>query len=473
MSPRRVIEFSIGPVGTALISLLTVPAIAWYFPTEDVGRLAMLQVGISFCLLLFSLGLDQAYVRDYHEASHRASLFKACLLPGLTLLILALAVTLALPGKLSQWLFDHSDARLGVLAAVCILGSFLGRFFSLILRMQEKGLAFSLSQLLPKLTFLAVLALWVLMTPQHNLYQLLVAHGIALTMVALLFGWNTRAEWSGSSAALPPDQRKRLLQFGLPLVLSGMAFWAMTSFDRIFLRNLSSFEQLGIYSVANSFAGAALVLQSIFSTMWAPIAYRWHAEGAEPQVLHRVSERLLAVVILAFALGGQLSWVLGYILPAQYRQAQYIVLACLAYPLLYTLGEATSVGLGIARKSGHILLAAGAALCVNVLINYSLVPQFGAAGAASATALSFLTLFILRTELSSRLWIAMPRARAYALTSLSTALAVGYALLGDQYAAVFAALWLALLGTTIALFRKDFAAMLSWLLRNKRTRDKA
>ena len=452
------------------MSLLTVPAIAWYFPTEDLGRVAMLQVGISFCLLLFSLGLDQAYALEIQEDPYPSSLYNACLLPGLTLLLAGLAMVLIRPDTISRWLFDHADTRLSLLAAVCILGAFLGRFFSLILRMQEKGLAFSLSQLLPKIGFLAVLSIWVLVTPAHDLFQLLVAHASALAGVGVLFGWNTRGEWLRRVNTLTWQRRRQLFIFGLPLVFSGIAFWAMTSMDRIFLRNFSTFEQLGLYSVSNSFAGAAIVLQSIFSTLWAPVAYRWHAEGAEPALLHRVSNRLLAVVIVLFALSGLLSWLVAYILPPHYHAAQFILVACLGYPLLYTLSETTSVGLGIARKSTHALLASAAALIVNVLVNLWLVPRYGAAGAASATALSFLCLFVLRTELSSRLWVAMPRARTYALTGISTLLAVAYALEGQNYVWLFAALWLALLLAAITMFRNELQVMITWV-QQQRTRS--
>lgn len=473
MSPRRVAEFSIGPVGSALVSLLTVPAIAWYFPAEDVGRIAMLLVGISFCVLLFSLGLDQAYVREYHEESQKASLFKACAWPGIVLLTAGLAAVLYFPGTLSSWLFDQADVELSLLAAFCIFGTFLSRFFSLILRMQEKGLAFSMSQLLPKIAFLAVLVLWVSATDTHNLFQLLVAHSVALGSVALLFGWNTRKEWWKPSPPIERGQQRKLMQFGFPLVFSGMAFWAITSLDRIFLRQLSTFEELGVFSVANSFAGAAIVLQNIFSTLWAPIAYRWNAQGADPAQLHRVSDRLLAAVVAIFALGGLLSWVLVHVLPPQYQSAQYIVLACLAYPLLYTLGEATGVGLGIARKSGYVLLASCLALCVNVAANLWLVPRFGAAGAASATALSFLAFLCLRTEFSSRFWISVPRAHIYALASISTLMAIAFALMGHRYPALFTVLWLALLGLDLFFFRQHFAAMWSWLKQLRRQRTTA
>ncbi|WP_372871868.1 oligosaccharide flippase family protein [Paenalcaligenes niemegkensis] len=67
MTPKKIAAFAIGPIGGALLSLITLPVITWFFTQEDVGRIAMFQVAISFSVLLFSLGLDQSYVREFHE----------------------------------------------------------------------------------------------------------------------------------------------------------------------------------------------------------------------------------------------------------------------------------------------------------------------------------------------------------------------------------------------------------------------
>ena len=67
MNLKTIGLFSLGPVIAAALGLIYIPIITWMFTQEDVGRIAMFQVAISFSVLLFSLGLDQSYVREYHE----------------------------------------------------------------------------------------------------------------------------------------------------------------------------------------------------------------------------------------------------------------------------------------------------------------------------------------------------------------------------------------------------------------------
>lgn len=463
MNLGKLAGFALGPIGTAAVSLVTVPAIAWFFTPDDVGRVAMLQVGISFSLLFFSLGLDQAYVREYHGASHTAALFKACLRPGLMLLLLVALTQLLVPQMLSEALFGEPDPRYSALAVLCIVSAFTTRFLSLILRMQERGLAFSLSQLLPKIGFLLVIGDIVLLASQHNLLQLLAAHTVAITGTAVALAWNTRHEWRPHAPPLPATQHRELLQFGLPLVLGGLAFWGMTSLDRLFLRHFASFEALGLYAVCTSFAGAATILQSIFSTLWAPAAYKRHSAGEPPAAIQRANVHVLAAVVFLFAAAGLLSWVLTLVLPVRYHDSQHILLACLAYPLLYTLGEASGIGLGIARKSGMSMAAMAAALCVNLAFNAWLVPQYGAAGAASATALSFFALLVLRTELAARCWAPVPRARLYTFAGGCTLLAVAHALSGPQHPRTFILLWGIVLLVAAISFRDSLKQLNLWI----------
>ena len=140
MNNKIIFQFAIGPVGAAFFGLITLPILTWLFSQEDIGRLAMLQVTISFSILLFSLGLDQAYVREYHEVSYAPSLLKAALLPGWILLLIVMIVLSFSAFNfvlLSEWIFDSNSVGVAWVLMLSLLIAFLSRFLSLVLRMQE------------------------------------------------------------------------------------------------------------------------------------------------------------------------------------------------------------------------------------------------------------------------------------------------------------------------------------------------
>jgi O-antigen/teichoic acid export membrane protein len=411
-----VLAFSVGPIGAAALGLITLPIVAWLFSPEDIGRLTMLQVTVSFALLLFSLGLDQAYVREFHEVEDKSGLLKAVFVPGFVILVVALFAIALSPWSVSELLFGIDSVLLSTLLYASVLLAFGSRFLSLILRMQERGLAFSVSQLLPKFLFLLIVLGYLWLGAEAVFDNLIMANFISLTAVFLVFAWNTRKDWIPAlTATIDKAKQNQMIRYAIPLIGSGVAFWGLTAMDKVLLRSLSTFEELGVYSVAVSFAGAALVFQAIFSTVWAPVVYKWAAEGVEPQKIKNVMDYVTLAVVVIWSLAGMISWVVTYILPPEYNQVQYILLAAMAYPLLYTLSESTGVGIGIKRKTMFSLLAAIVSLIVNGIGNWLLIPIYGAAGAAMASAVAFFIFFAIRTEASSKLWESFERWRMYGL----------------------------------------------------------
>lgn len=307
MNARKILAFAIGPIGNAALGLLTLPVITWLFSADDVGRISMLNVAVSFCVLFFSLGLDQAYVREYHRESDRGQLLKNVAFPGLLMIVVISTVFLLFPGSLSVLLFEQKDTAISWLVMLILLASFINRFLSLILRMQEKGMAFSLSQLMPKLMTLIVIGLCYALFTQHTLMQLVVANAVGFIAVSLMLMWSSRTDWIAMLySSLDYGKLKAMLKFGYPLILGGLAFWGLTTIDRMFVRAYSGFEQLAIFSVAVSFAGVMNILQSVFSTIWAPMVYKLAEsdEGGEQQMINKVSRCMGIAVVCLFSLGG-------------------------------------------------------------------------------------------------------------------------------------------------------------------------
>ncbi|MDN3412316.1 lipopolysaccharide biosynthesis protein [Pseudoalteromonas sp. APC 3250] len=464
MNPKKIAAFSLGPLGGALLGFITLPIITWFFSQEDIGRLAMLNVVISFSILLFSLGLDQAYVREFHEIKSKPALFKTTLLPGLVLIFIALGVLLCFDNVISLWLFEIDSVLLSLLVSVAVLSAFLSRFLSLILRMNEQGFAYSMSQLLPKLLLILIIGGYVVFSVSKSITNLVLANVSATLFVCIIYAWNTRSEWLlGIKESIDYNYLKSLVSFGIPLIFGGLAFWGLTATDKILLKELSDFEQLGLYSVAVSFAAAATIFQSVFSTIWAPMVYRWAAAGENLDKIYKVNRYVLLAVIVLFCLAGLFSWVVTLILPSNYNDVQWILIPCLGFPLLYTLSETTVVGIGVTRRSGFAMLAALLALVVNLLGNWWLIPDFGAAGAAVSTCVSFWVFLLLRTEFSIYVWKPFPRLQLYSYTAL---LVIGASLstfYGKNYTIPLLAFWLITLVFSLFFFRKEVAEIFIWI----------
>ncbi|MDK9358886.1 lipopolysaccharide biosynthesis protein [Lelliottia sp. V106_10] len=462
MKASQILAFAVGPVANALLGLATLPLVAWLFTPEDVGRMSMLNVALSFCLLFCSLGLDQAYVREFHAETHRGALFKKVLLPGLVvLLVICIGFTLV-PGSLTLLLTGQRDTSLSLLIMAGLLCAFLSRFLSLILRMQGRGLAFSLSQLMPRLIMLCATGVYTTFYTKHTLMQLVSAWALGLMVATGVLIWLTPGGWKiprGSPAG--SVRLKDMLRFGLPLIPGGMAFWGASTIDRVFVRTYAGFDELAVFSVAISVAGVAGILQTVFTTVWTPVIYQRAEDADVAEIVSKITRWMTIAVVSMFCIVGLLSWTLRYILPSGYAATGHILASCLGFPLLLTLSEVTSVGIGLRRKTLYLLMASAVTLGVNIALNAALVPATGAGGAAVATSLSFWFFLVLRTEFSVRVWQKTPRFEAYIFMLLCVCAAAMSSLTGNKAEGLLTGIWLMLLVSVLLCNRRFIWAEIS------------
>jgi O-antigen/teichoic acid export membrane protein len=460
MSPNKIVLFSIGPVGGGVLALIFIPIVAWQFSQEDIGRIALLQVMVSFSTLFFTLGLDQAYVRDFHDEKNKPLLLKNAYLPGLILILFSLLIINLLDGNLLGLIFQSDGWRVNLFVSLAILAAFISRFLSLVLRMHERGLAYSMSELLPKLLMLIIVSGYILLETDKNFENLLFANASSLIFVCLIFLFNTRKEWFQSLSSIIDIKRiKGMMTFGMPLILAGIAYWGITATSKIFLREFSNFQELGLYAVATNFAGFALIFKSIFTTVWVPIVYKRISKGNGYNYILKINRYILAITLFLFCLVGLFSWIIIYILPSEYISVRWILVACLGPPLLYTLSETTVVGISIARRSIFSMWSSIISFVLSILLNWILIPTFGAAGAAVATCISFWIFLVLRTEFAIFLWKPIPRFLMYTYSLLAVTGASISALFGEIVYEYMLFFWLVSLIYIVFKFKKEIICL--------------
>lgn len=472
MNRSKVLGFAVGPIGAAVLGFVSLPASTWLFGAADFGRIAMLQTITSLVIIVFGMGLDQSYMREYNDAANRTALFKKAFFPGLAALVLvALSMSLIAPGLIARSIFGKEVANFDVLIIVVLVAAYCSRYFSLILRMQERGLAFSMSQVLPKLFFLTALLGIYLSREPRELIMLLGAQLLSMVAASLIFAWNTRAVWVPIPSPDNGPSLAALTGYGAPLMLSGLAFWGVEAMDKVALRVLGDFRELGNYSVAVGVAAVAGTLAALFTTIWIPTAYRWAAEPDCGERIEALAQRLVALGSTIICAAGAFTWTLSFLLPGEFDTVQYLICACMAPPILYACAEVTGIGAGINRRSVAVMASSALVCALNLGLVFSLVPRLGAAGAATATAVSFLVMFFLRTEISIRQWRPMARLSLYLPTTAITACAILFAITGRMAPIWWLAAWHILTIALVLRYRGLFVELWQKIVRRTTPSD--
>lgn len=200
------------------------------------------------------------------------------------------------------------------------------------------------------------------------------------------------------------DKLKSMLSFSAPLVLSGIAVFVSHYIDRIMIRHFLSLEALGLYSLAFRFASVISLVMVGFNYALTPLVYKHHEDRETPGNLAIIFRYFMFFALLAFA---GLSMFAEEILivfttPEYYPAAGIIVFLVPAIILsnMYVFAP----GIAIMKKTTYILLINVAGALLQVLFNYLFIPPFGYIGAAVATCLGYLCIFIMYMVISQRLY---------------------------------------------------------------------
>ena len=226
MNIKKFLGYALGPFGSAAIGIVSLPLISWYFPSEDIGRIVLLQTVSALMLTLMGLGLDQSYIREYHAAENKAALFKAVIVPPAVLTaVFASLVCLWRLSWPSEKVFDIESGTLGLLCLLFFAVSVLSRYFALILRMKERSFAFSFSQLTPKILILLFVLFYVAAGLPKNTLTLVSAYVFAQMLTVGVLVVQTRGELlAAARAPFSAPLLKESLNYGIPLALGGLAY---------------------------------------------------------------------------------------------------------------------------------------------------------------------------------------------------------------------------------------------------------
>lgn len=402
---KKLGSFSVGPIVSAFLGFITVPLVTYFISTDEYGRCSMFTLAQSAAAMLIYLGLDQAFVREYHSFTGRVDRLLANVIRIPLGVVLVIDVVLVcIPSRISLILFDTPDEHLAVYLLALMLPFMVFENFGLLkIRMEERGLQYSCFVILLKaltLVFTVLLFLTYEKSFRSAIYAIAAAE-IATGLALLLFSLR-----HVPLLTEPVDRQLlgRMLRFGLPLLPASMLGWALTSMDKVMLRTMCSYSELGLYSAAFKIVNVLGVVQSCFTLYWVPLAYRWYESKREQRFFSEAND-IVACVMSVMCFGVLLCKdLVALILGANFAQAVYIFPFIMLHPIMYTMSETTAVGISFARKTGYNIVVSALSGGVNILLNYLLIPAWNGTGAAVATGISYLVFFWGRTLISRKIW---------------------------------------------------------------------
>lgn len=401
------------------IGLLLLPLITGLLPAAEFGRLELLSSAAEIAAVLAGAGLVDTLYR-FGSAPGAAGRLGAARVTGLAIIVTLIGLVGAvaaapLGARLPLPALPIEVILLGISVAMeAAIGVPLAW-----LRMQNRAAGYAFVVILRGTVHTALLGL--LLWQGFGIAGMLGAGAAASLLAAVVLLANQARD---TGIRLQPAAWRPLLAYGVPLIGSGLASFALGTADRWFLASNVPAASLGHYALASKLALAMAFLMQPFELWWYPRRLGlWTAEDG-PARSARMAGTGAAVTLLAAAVAGLAGPVLILLAtPAAYHPAAVLVPFVVASLVLQSFGSLFNVGCYLGRTGRIPFLVNSLAGVVAIILYAVLIPRFGVAGAIGATVLAQgvrLVVFAILSQRRAR--AAYPHSRV-ALLALGTALA--------------------------------------------------
>lgn len=417
-----------------VISVITTPIITRLVNPNSYGEWSLLRTYTNVMMAIVMLGLDQALVRFYYRDERieykRYLIYNVVKIP----LIICFIFIICTCGFVAKMQLFEDENQIGyVFLYINVLISIVNRISQLVIRMEQKGTLYSILMILNKVVYLIIVFLLIFVSDTSDFVILTIGTLISQIVITFLGIVSCRKIWvpkvhkpSGIDISL-----KKLVVYGLPFIYAMLAGDVFNAADKLMIKELKTFYDVGIYASAVNIVSICAVFQTTFNLVWQPLAVKHYEKNSKDKSFYIKANGIVTVVM--FVVGGMVICfkdIIGLILGEEYRQAVSVVPFLIFNPIMTTISETTVYGINFKNKTWYHMIITTVAATVNILLNVYLIPIYSIQGAALATAISYVLFYFLRTGMSYYCYpVTYPVLRFFMITLLF----VGYAILNTFY----------------------------------------
>lgn len=388
-----------------LINFLLLPLYTNALPPEAYGITDIIINASTLMASIFSLSLDWGMNTYFYEEKDE-QYYRKVTSSGMFFFLLSAITCITctvFSRQISILLFREVDYQfavtLGIVAASTDLFYFPQRVST---RMRGK---------LDKVGIISVIKL--LLTLTCNIIFILILHLGYISIIlsnligqacAMLF-YTIDSRKYLSPRAVDFSLLKRMLVYSMPITPTLLFNWINSFLDQYFVGHYFSQKEVGLYGIGLRMTGVLSLLTGSFLSAYSSFAYS-NAKNEENRMKYSLVLDLLVVGLSSVAVIATLfSREVVQIMTAEAYHHSYIVVGALLFAhIVRVLGLVAGYGITIQKKGILYLSISGAGAIVNIVLNFALVPKYSFLGAAIATFITEIIVFLISFYYSQRLF---------------------------------------------------------------------
>lgn len=425
-------SFSFGNLVVAVLSFISTPIITRLVGTESFGQSTLLSTISTLSMFVIMFGLDQAYLRFYHEERKElrdALLLKVMIVPML-LNFLTLASFLIFYKPLSKAILGQEAFIPILMLGILNILVMINRFGMVYVRLRGKSILYSVIHIFGKLVYVAgIFVFFYIYGDNYNVVYYATIGSVAIACVVLYFTCKQPIKKAIKIRSVKSQIKMReVYKYATPFIISSAVFWILQFIDRFFIKFYMGDSDLGIYSAAFTIMGILNITQTMISAFFAPLAYKQYKKNPKHKKLYtQINSIASMVMILIAVMLIMFRDVIGLLLGEEFRYATVIFPYMLISPIMNVVSETTVIGIMFKKKTSYNMVISIIASLINVILNVILIPILGLVGAAMATAVAYIAFFAMRTIISQMLYKVNYNLKTYTFCNILLLITATYA----------------------------------------------
>lgn len=379
-----------GNMGSKIVSLLLVSLYTYTLSTEEYGRIDVTQTTIALIIPITTLCIHEAVLRYIIKSKYDS---RAVISNGI--FSVCVSVLISIPITIFMSLMNVMTGNIFIIIIIIACESFntlLGQYCRGINRTKTYAMAGVIC------TFVLAISNIILLKVFHygiNGYLISIAIGYFVSALVLLLGSGLIKNISFKRIDI--KLLKVMLKFSLPLIPNSIMWWVMNAADKYAILYICGSSANGLYAVAGKIPTVITTLTSIFMQAWQVSAIVESDSKEKSQFYSNVFEGLYVCLFMAVSL---ILFVLKPVIRIVIEASYYECWKVVPFLLLSAVFSSFSAFLGVNYTAMEKTGGASKTVCIgalfNICFNIILLKIAGLPGAAIATALSFLIIWILR-----------------------------------------------------------------------------
>ncbi len=384
---------SISQLGTKTIGFFLIPLYTNILTTEEYGIYDLYSTTISLLIPILTLNIMQSIMRfSLDKESDKQNIFSSGLDVFLKGMLVFIGIVLL---NLQFNLFPIINQYL-LIFILFYVTSAIQQMLVYFARGIDDVASVSVGGLIDSIVMLSLNVLF--LVPLHmGLNGYFYSSIIGLAVCDLYIFMKTKAWRYIQFKECDPKLRKEMIAYATPLILNAIAWWVNNASDRYVIIALCGVAANGIYSVAYKIPNILSMFQNIFNQAWTLSAvkdYDYNDSNGFFTRMYNTYNSMMVLMCSALIVGDRIIAKLLYARDfyEAWKYAPFLLIAIVFGALSGYIG-----GIFSAVKDSKVYAQSTiVGAVINIVLNYALVYLFGPIGAAIATAVSFIVVWVIR-----------------------------------------------------------------------------